>query len=72
VETMALDQQVRRRQRNDESRILEWQKRYRDIRKDNKEWQKGCTLVVTRPEGIEKDLVEHYHDSNTGGHPGIE
>ena len=72
METTALDQQVRRQQRSDENQILEWQKRYQDIRKDDGEWRKGCALVVTRPKEIEKDLVEHYHDSNTGGHLGIE
>jgi len=72
VETMALDQQVQRQQQSDENQILEWQKQYQDIWKDDREWWKGRALVVTQPEEIEKDLVEHYHDSNIGGHLGIE
>jgi len=72
VETIALDQQVWHWQWNNKSQILEWQKQYWDIWNDNKEWWKGHALVVTQPKGIEKDLVEHYHDSNTRGHPGIE
>ena len=72
IETTALDQQVHCQQRKDEGRLWEWQKRYQGIQKEKGEWRRGRALVVTRPEGIEKNLVEQYHNSNTSGHAGIE
>lgn len=50
VETTALDQHTRRQQRGDESRIQEWQKRQKDIRKDDGEQRKRRVLVVSTGE----------------------
>ena len=72
LEITALEEQIRRQQVLDTPQIKEWEKKAKyGLRKREGVWWKHNALVVTRPEVFGKEILERYHDSVTGGHPGI-
>ena len=67
---MVLDQQLIQNQKKHLQMISDWKKLGIEQCKDT--WWKGSTLVVVQPHCIQHNLVKTYHNSTTGGHPGID
>jgi len=51
--------------------IERWQKEGWDLQKREGIWWHNAALVVTKPEELQKGLLETYHDSQMVGHPRI-
>jgi hypothetical protein len=74
VRTLALtafDQQIVKRQKDDEAILGVWKEQHTIQGDDNGVWKAGAALVVTRPLENRQNILERYHDSPTAGHPGI-
>jgi hypothetical protein len=69
IEMTALDQQIVQRQHKEEAVIEEMKERWKLQKRENT-WWRGSTLVIVNPESIQKGIVDMYHKSTTGGHPG--
>jgi hypothetical protein len=70
IETTAIDQQIRRNQIIDKEIIKRWRQEGWKLEKKDGAWWKERGLVITRPEQLQKGILETYHDAITAGHPG--
>ena len=71
IETVAFDEQIRQQQRKNSSVIEAWNQKGLELTKREGVYWKKTALVVTNPESFAKNILEQYHGSTTGGHPGI-
>jgi hypothetical protein len=51
--------------------IKTWRGKEKSIEWREGQWRRQDALVVSRPEEVQHDLLEWYHDALTAGHPGI-
>ena len=67
----AIEESIKRRQVKDEGTIKTWQKKEKSIEWCDGRWKNKSAVVVSKPEEVQHDLLEWYHDAPTAGHPGI-
>ena len=48
-----------------------WSKKYELYQDSKGVWRRGKATVVANPEDHKRDIIKHYHNLHTAGHPGI-
>jgi len=68
---MAIEELIKRKQPKDEEVIKTWKENEKSIEWHEGRWKRQDALIVSRPEEVQRDLLEWYHDAPTTRHPGI-